>query len=198
MTSIICPYNKKLNKLCTEEKCDVCFNKSFASHDNAKYWSPKNMGTPRQNFKYARSIIIFDCPTCLHEFKKALCSFSTHKSKINKTTGCPYCCNTGSIICKDMSCIKCTENSFLYHPKVKYWSIKNTYKPRDLPKGTDIKIIFNCDACPHEFEAKLYTVANYRGWCPYCHNSKLCDNNDCKTCFDKSFASNFDLQFGQS
>jgi len=52
-------------KLCDKEDCKKCFEKSFASHEKAKYWSNKNELKPRQVFKssgkkyfFERTIII--------------------------------------------------------------------------------------------------------------------------------------------
>ena len=50
------------------------------------------------------------------------------------------------------------------------------------------KFWFDCD-CGHEFESLLSNVTNKR-WCPFCANQKLCENNDCKNCLEKSFESN--------
>ena len=50
---------------------------------------------------------------------------------------------------------------------------------------------FDCDTCMHTFQAKIYCVTriNLPSWCTYCTNKKLCDNENCKICLDKSFLS---------
>lgn len=53
--------------LCEEESCLFCFEKSFASHKFATYWSEKNELTPRQVFKCANKKFWFDCHQCHHE-----------------------------------------------------------------------------------------------------------------------------------
>jgi len=50
------------------------------------------------------------------------------------------------------------------------------------------KYWFDCDKCPHDFETNLNSVAKLNTWCPYCANKKLCDDDECIICFDKSFA----------
>ena len=35
--------NCTINKLCNDDKCKDCFNKSFASHAKADYYSNKNL-----------------------------------------------------------------------------------------------------------------------------------------------------------
>jgi len=46
-------YNKRWCPYCTNQKlcmenCDICFKKSFASHEKAVYWSNKNTLKPRE------------------------------------------------------------------------------------------------------------------------------------------------------
>ena len=65
---------------------------------------------------------------------------------------------------------------------------KNKLKPKDVSLCSNTKFWFNCDKCPHRFESRLHSVTKGR-WCSYCSNQKLCDKEDCKNCFDKSFAS---------
>ena len=79
------------------------------------------------------------------------------------------------------------EKSFASHEKAKFWSEKNEVKPTDVLKSSNKKYWFDCE-CSHSFNRMLYEII--RGnWCPYCSNKKLCDLEDCKSCFEKSFAS---------
>jgi very-short-patch-repair endonuclease len=79
-----CPYcaNKKL---CNNE-CNICYNKSFASHPLVNCWSIKNTINPRNIFKGSETKCIFDCDTCKSEFESKM---------YNILTGywCPYCKN---------------------------------------------------------------------------------------------------------
>ena len=79
------------------------------------------------------------------------------------------------------------ENSFAIHPRAKYWSLKNKLKPEDVFLKSNKRFMFDCD-CGHEFDSILCNITNNNRWCGYCSNNKLC-NNDCKSCFEKSFAS---------
>ena len=80
------------------------------------------------------------------------------------------------------------ERSFACCPKSKEWSKKNTVSPRDVPKASNIKCYFDCEICKHTYEMRLRY--SYEGAaCHYCTNQKLCNNVDCITCFEKSFAS---------
>ena len=78
---------------------------------------------------------------------------------------------------------------FSEHPKSKFWSVKNEKKPNELKLNSHKKFWFNCE-CGHQFESNLLNINQANNWCPYCSvpSQKLCNNN-CKYCFDKSFAS---------
>ena len=79
---------------------------------------------------------------------------------------------------------------FSEHPKSKFWSLKNKKKPNELKLNSHKKFWFDCE-CGHDFESSLLNINQANNWCPYCSNppKKLCDNEKCKDCFDKSFAS---------
>ena len=81
------------------------------------------------------------------------------------------------------------EKSFASHEKAKFWSSKNELKPEAVSKSSNSKFWFNCE-CGHEIficPSKICSGC----WCSYCSNPPklLCDNKDCHSCFDKSFAS---------
>ena len=96
------------------------------------------------------------------------------------------------ILCKELECQFCHENSFASCEKSVYWhpELNGTSKPRDFLKSCDAKCWFKCDKCPHNFEATIRHVTKGR-WCPYCSNppKKLCENSECQICLSKSFAS---------
>jgi hypothetical protein len=99
-------------------------------------------------------------------------------------------CNSKRL-CANEECQICFENSFASHEKSKYWSDKNgDVKQRQVFKKTTTKYWLDCD-CGHEFNIRLANITGNNGWCSYCSNppKKLCDNKDCNTCFEKSFAS---------
>ena len=74
--------------------------------------------------------------------------------------------------------------------QVNAWSEKNEFKPNQVTISSSKIIKFNCNKCSHEFERSLYSVKN-GSWCPYCSkkNKKICGENSCTSCFEKSFAS---------
>jgi hypothetical protein len=188
-------------KLCDDD-CKFCFNNSFASSDKVHCWSEKNDLQPRDVFLNARKEFLFDCDNYKHEFNSKLCN-------VTKQHWCPYCSDPSKKLCKhicddncddecnddcDDSCKMCFNNSFASYTKAIYWSNKNKLKPRDVFKGSDKKYWFNCNVCPHDFYTALSDISNDI-WCPYCAHHKLCDNNNCKMCFDNSFASSDKVKF---
>jgi very-short-patch-repair endonuclease len=98
---------------------------------------------------------------------------------------CPYCYNRK--LCG--ICNNCYNKSFASHPKSVYWSNKNNLKPHEVLKGSEKKIYFNCDKCPHTFEIVLKCITSKGQWCQYCAHQKLCENENCSMCFNNSFAS---------
>jgi very-short-patch-repair endonuclease len=169
-------------KLCDNKDCKLCFEKSFASHEKAEYWSDKNDLKPNKVFLNSHNKFWFNC-NCGHEFEKII-------SNINKGVWCPYCCNPPQKLCDNEDCAKCYEKSFASHEKAVYWNIeKNNTVPRKIFKNTHVKYYFNCTICNHIFDIALYNILS-GGWCSYCFgHHKLCDNNLCIYCYEKSFAS---------
>jgi very-short-patch-repair endonuclease len=177
-----CPFCSG-NKLCNETECITCFEKSFASHEKSKYWSNKNTEKPRNVFKSSDKKFWFDCSSCNH-------SFDTNLYRIVNGIWCPYCSNPPKQLCTEKECIQCFEKSFASHEKSKYWSSKNTEKPRNVFKSSNKKFWFDCIDCNHAFDSSLGNIVGRR-WCPYCSNppKQLCNETECIQCFEKSFAS---------
>lgn len=174
-----CPYCSVPPKyLCPDEKCQTCFNRSFASSDKAKFWSNRNNKSPREIFKATASKYLFDCPDCDHTFEKALYSI--------KDGWCPFCANQK--LCEDKDCEICFNKSMASSDRAKFWSKKNKVPPRKVFKSTNKSYWFDCDSCCHDFEKALNSVKSGK-WCPYCSNQKLCENLQCEPCFHKSLAS---------
>jgi Probable Zinc-ribbon domain len=79
-----CPYCAN-QKLCDQE-CNICFDKSFASHSMSKYWSEKNTLTPRHVFKRSGKQYWLRCDYH-HDFKPILANVT----KTINPTWCPKC-----------------------------------------------------------------------------------------------------------
>lgn len=161
------------------------FEQSFASNIKSNSWSSKNILTPREVSTYSNKKFLFNC-SCGHEFESVLSSVSRGK-------WCPFCCSPPIRLCDNQECQSCFEKSFASSEKIKFWSKNNTLKPRDVFMYAHKKILFNC-SCGHEFESSLCNVSSGK-WCGYCSNRKLCTNDECQICFEKSFASSEKMQF---
>lgn len=170
-------------KLCSL-RCDLCFERSFASSELVCLWSKTNTKTPREVFKHSDSMYIFVCQKkeCGHLFKASV-------DKISSGRCCPYCTNGKRKICKDEKCNLCWKTSFASSHRAKYWSKKNKGVPRDYTKFSHKKFIFDCPTCSHEFPIALDKINSNR-WCPYCavSSGKLCGDKHCDFCFNRSFA----------
>ena len=151
-------------RLCANEECQTCFEKSFASHEKSEFWSEKNGDVkPRQVFKSANTKYWFDCHKCDHEFNSILCNITGLQS-----SWCYYCSNKQ--LCDNKECKTCYNKSFASHEKSKYWSDKNCdVKPIQVFKSSGNKYWFNCD-CGHEFNSKLCHITGMNCWCSICVN----------------------------
>lgn len=167
--------------LCNDNACAICFDKSFASHERSMYWDDeKNDKTPRQVTKLCNNKFNFNCENCNHSFTTAL-------NIIVSGSWCPYCAN--KILCNDKECIICFEKSFASHPRSKYLDTKKNNKTaRQSFKNSHEKNSFICSECNHKFNMGLENINKRDQWCPYC-SYKLCNETDCNSCFNKSFAS---------
>jgi very-short-patch-repair endonuclease len=176
-------------ELCYENNCQICFNKSFASHEKAIHWDyTKNnlidKDNPRKVTKGNGHIKFwFICDKCNHSFNITL-------SNLNYNW-CKYCANQD--LCENDDCKICFNKSFASHEKAIHWDYtKNNLIDKDNPRkvlnNTHTKFWFICDKCNHSFDIRLYSIQS-GCWCRYCRSSNLCNNNDCQICFNKSFAS---------
>lgn len=152
----------------------------FSEHPYSINWSEKNVKSPKDFSIQSHSSATFKCPNCIHEFESKLYNVSNGKY-------CPYCAIPSRKMCDKENCTECFNKSFASSEKAKFWSDKNAISPRNVFKKTDIKYVFNCDKCNHEFKIALDKLA-VGGWCPFCYGKQLCDT-ECSTCFNRSFAS---------
>ena len=175
-------------KLCNDNDCQTCFNKSFASYEKSIYWSKTNTEKPRDLFKgNTQNKYWFDCYNCNHSFDSII-------ADIVQGSWCSFCCNPPKRLCNNNDCQNCFNNSFTSHPKAEFWSEKNTENPRYVFKSSNNKYWFDCSVCDHSFDSVLASIVN-GNWCPYCSNKRLCNNNQCQTCFNNSFASHPKAEF---
>jgi len=167
-------------KICANLDCEICEEKSFKNHEKSKFWSDSNAKTPRDVIQFSKNKYKFECEECCHTFDASL-------DHVAQGKWCPYCSNKK--LCTDENCAVCEGKSFMGCINAEYWSNKNTLSPRLVLKTSQKKFLFNCADCEHEFYISPYNVI-LQHWCSYCSNKQLCDNINCLTCKEKSFAVN--------
>ncbi len=149
-----CPYCAN-TKLCSNENCTICFEKSFASSDKSSKWSKENKCAPRDVFKSSGNKYLFKCNKCNHDYYSSLDS-------INRNISCSYCNHQS--LCDDNNCHNCFKNSFASNKLSKYWSKKNNIEPRMCFKSANKKFIFDCPHCNNEYTSSLNHISN-NCWC---------------------------------
>jgi very-short-patch-repair endonuclease len=155
---------------------------TFDTHPKSKFWSNRNIQKPNEVALNSHKKFWFDCE-CGHPFDCSLLN-------INKGNNwCGYCSNPPKKLCNNGNCEMCFNNSFASHPKSIYWSDENELRPREVFKNADRKKFkFNCE-CGHKLDVILKGISRDNKWCKYCSHQQLCDNEECKMCFENSFAS---------
>jgi hypothetical protein len=166
-----CPYpccvldNKK--KLCEDDKCDICFQASFASENKAKFWLyKKNQLKPHEVCKCSGNTFWFRCEKSNHIFNSSLKHITYYNS------WCPYpcCASPSKILCSEDDCRVCFNASFESHQKSKYWMLElNGLTPREVFKSSILKCWFKCNN-NHIFDSTLSNIIN-GNWCPKCSNN---------------------------
>jgi len=173
---------------CREKECAMCFKRSFAGHEKARYWSTKNDKKGIFPWKLNRTdttLCIFNCIKCNHEFEITPQSITQDKS------WCHYC---GSrLLCKN-DCDRCFKKSLasITRARLMWDEEKNIDSPRDYFKNSGYKKNFICDNCSHKFTCRIADVQKLVS-CKYCSKnpnsgSRVCGDQNCPICIKKSFA----------
>ncbi|QYB17429.1 hypothetical protein PV-S19_0065 [Pacmanvirus S19] len=171
-----------VRKLCSDEDCAECFDRSFASLPQSEYLTENNRISARMLTKGSAIKLEFKCNLCNHIFKTCPNKITTRNS------WCPYC---GLIyLCDDNNCNICFERSFASCALSQYWSPDNEISPRQVFKGSNNKKYkFKCNVCHHIFYSPLLSISKNGCGCPYCVNKCICKVDECLDCLDKSLAS---------
>ncbi len=193
-----CPYcaNQKRCELETIENCSLCFKKCFASHDKSKFWNlEKNNGIKALEISTSSDKKYwFRCDTCEHDFDMNIYDV------VYKNLWCPFCSNRRRCdVNKITDCSSCYSKCFSSHEKAKFWNYEknNGIKPLEVSLNSNKKFWFTCSICKHDFDSNLGNIVN-GNWCPYCANTKRCDEVlivNCSFCWSHSFASNEKAKF---
>lgn len=147
-------------KLCTEN-CDLCFNKSFASHEKSKYWLYEKNDSiiPRNVFKGSDQCFYFCCINCKHTFQSRIAGICSGGN------WCIYCAKQK--LCNSKDCDWCFNNSFASQKQAKFWDFGlNKLEPRDTFKCSGNKFYFICKE-KHSFSSSLNNIIKGQ-WCSKC------------------------------
>lgn len=153
-----CPFCVKYGGRLCDDNCKICYEKSFATHKYAIYWSNNNNISADRVHKFSNSKAKFNCFNCSHEFESLVFD-------VSNGSWCPYCAH--KILCDSSDCDFCLANSFASNIKSKFWSKDNNISPRSVLKSSGAKFKFDCCDCNLTFEAALCNVScGY--FCPHC------------------------------
>ncbi len=142
----------------------IPFERSFASHVKAVYWSNKNILKPEQVYLKTDKKYWFNCNLCNHEFEKKLLNI------VIRNEDCPYCsCTTRNKLCDNLNCNFCFNKSFASSRYVDSFSSKNKINPQLIFKGTQKKYIFTCNICNDDFIRVMASIKN-NCYCSKCQN----------------------------
>lgn len=175
-----CPYCSH-QKICADDTCNDCFEKSFASCDMVRHWiEQKNIVRPRDVFKGSGKKFWFKCDACGHDVLNRL-------DIVKKRGWCYYC--KGIQLCDEENCDFCFQRSIASHPKAIYFKYGGKGKTaRQIAKGSKTECTFECNKCKHLITLVAYSVSS-GSWCGYCTSHRWCRDRDCVSCFNLSFAS---------
>jgi hypothetical protein len=164
-----CPYCRKggvsSQKICEEQDCTFCYERTVASIPEVKYWHLEKNGDikPWQVQKTSEKICWFTCVVCQHDIRKTPYSISLGQ-------WCGYCSNGGPVtMCDKIDCKWCYKKSFASHPRAAFWSKANgKLTPRQVSKYVIKSFLFDCADCYHTFKAPIANVTRRGDWCPRC------------------------------
>jgi len=177
-------------KLCADETCQPCFDRSLASSARAACFVSSESGrAPRQLFKGTHDPCVWQCDKCPHQFQ-----MPPYNVNAKKKQWCPFCarqrlCDLGN------ACSFCFNRSLASSPHAQHFiSHPKGLSIQLVPLSCNIKCTWKCPACKHEFEKPPSAVTRalrIGSFCPYCaiSNSLLCKDDGCQFCFARSFAS---------
>jgi hypothetical protein len=164
--------------LCEDDGCDYCFYKSFDSVDTPFIWLEENVLSARQVFKGSTLRRSFKCGGCNHLYK-----LSPNEIMAGKI--CDFCNNKK--LCENV-CTTCREKSMAsVNDSLFRWSGDNVLSARYVFKDSDSIYKFNCKKCDHISCFSPRDLENET--CDFCDNWRLCEDDKCKICYEKSYAS---------
>lgn len=136
--------------------------------------------TPYDYSNGSSAVAIFECDRCKHHVKNRILECKTH-------IPCIYC--NGLKLCPDKDCTVCFKRSLASFPDIsRIWNNDlNVITPRQILSQSGKKYWFNCKDCHHTYSRTPRGIHN-SNVCYYCTGHRLCDKDDCTTCYMNSFA----------
>lgn len=163
-----CPYCCQApKKLCIEDDCKICHERSFASHPMSSLWYQEKNGdiTPRNIFISSNKTFWLKCneDRCNHLFEVCISNITCSEG------GCPYCAHKR--LCEDNTCEPCMGRSFASHSRAKNWDHKKNGDiiPRKIFKKVHDSYWFLCEN-NHSFRDNLGHITDKKKprWCGEC------------------------------
>lgn len=151
----------KEDKICFDENCYNCYQKSFMNTKLKNIWASNNIKNPREVYYKSRENIKLICNNinCQHEYiGPAIYLKRNHK--------CPYCSKQNKLLCdKEKKCNICFENSLEYTEYSKYLS-DNNFKYEKCKKHN------NCMKCVKKTNCKKNDFDYVCNKCINCNQCK--------------------------
>jgi hypothetical protein len=202
-----CPFCSN-QKLCENADCMPCLSKSVAGaaallSARSIVYAATNTVLARQTFLSSGHKRLWTCskPDCAHSWD-ATCSHVCG----GDPRGCPFCSNPPNQLCKNADCVSCFLKSVagasaLLQERGIVYAATNTVSARQTFLQCNKNRIWTCTKpeCAHSWNATCNDVCGkQQSGCPFCSNSKLCENADCVPCLSKSVAGASASLFGRS
>ena len=151
--------------VCNNIDCSICVPERLISViDIQLYWNNENTVDPILIRKgCSKKNYLFNCRRCTHKYETSPVVFL-------RSYGCRYCSHNSLLLCEDMNCIKCRDNSFRASPMYKYVIPEDIERISRLHIKSGERCTFLCPYCNHEYISTLMDVS--RGsWCS-CRRNK--------------------------
>ena len=180
-----CAFGGNKHKLCANEDCDFCFERSLAAHELHQQFRGL-VGDPlmpaRSITSGSHSIGRWECGHCPHTFTASIDTVCGRKR-----SWCPYCQH--KVLC---GCAWCFKHSLADTDAAEDFVEFNDGKDAAcVPKYSGAKATFHCSLCNHSFEQIVKNRVMLKQGCPYCsvNSPLLCNASSCTHCLARSVAS---------
>ena len=137
-------------------------------------------------FNGVKTKFSYRCRECHHVFE-------TNWNRVSSPAQqwCPYCNKNTPKLCGEVSCKMCFAKSAAIHLEsgVFEWSAENDLPAHTVNRASNKIYKFDCRRCGHtsiDIAPKIFSATGTG--CPYCANSKRCNDAGCHHCYKNSAA----------